>query len=264
MHGREELRVDGRRDNQLRPVRITRSYLKDPEGSVLIELGETKVLCTATVEGKVPPFLRGMEQGWVTAEYAMLPRSTQIRVGRERGKANARSLEIQRLIGRSLRAVTDLTGLGDKTVLIDCDVIQADGGTRTAAVSGSFVALVEALAWLRSEGALERLPIYDYLCAVSVGLQNDRALLDLAYEEDAAAEVDMNIVMTAAGKLVEVQGSAEGKSFSRAQLDLMLDLAQAGIVEIVACQKEALGSSLETMVSEAVTYYRRSASAPEG
>ena len=230
-----------RANDELRPLSIARNYLKYPEGSALITLGDTMVICTASVEEKVPPFLHGTGQGWVTAEYAMLPRATGERTGRERGGASARSLEIQRLIGRSLRAVTDLNSLGEITIRIDCDVLQADGGTRTAAVSGSFVALAEALYRLQSEGRLEKIPLTEFLSAVSVGIVGGSLLLDLAYEEDSTAAVDMNIVMTASGNLVEVQGSAEREPFSRNQLDSLLDLAESGIARITECQREALG-----------------------
>jgi ribonuclease PH len=245
------MRTDGRKNNELRPVKISRSYLKYPEGSALIELGGTKVICTASVEDKVPQFLRGAEQGWVTAEYAMLPRSTAVRSQRERNSANSRSLEIQRLIGRSLRAVVDLKQLGERTIWIDCDVLEADGGTRTASISGAFVALAEALYHLRQQGQIEVFPLADYLSAVSVGLLEGNPVLDLAYEEDASAGVDMNVVMTANGKLVEVQGSAEDKPFSRNQLDLLLDLATAGIIEIATSQKEVLGPSITVLIDEA-------------
>ncbi len=238
------MRIDGRNLNELRRIKITRSYLKFPEGSALIELGDTRVICTASVEEKVPHFLYGRGQGWVTAEYAMLPRSTDVRITRERGGVNARSLEIQRLVGRSLRAVVDLQALGEKTIRIDCDVIQADGGTRTAAISGAYVALAEAFYNLMQNEQLNCLPLNDYLAAISVGLFDQTYLLDLSFAEDSQAAVDMNIVMTAAGKLVEVQGSAEGNPFSREQLDKMLDLAALGVGEITAKQKEALGPAI--------------------
>ena len=241
-------RTDGRKKGELRPMRITRSYLRHPEGSALIELGDTQVICTASVENKVPPFLNGQGQGWVTAEYAMLPRSTEVRVNRERAGVNARSLEIQRLIGRSLRAVVDLPAMGEKTIKIDCDVLQADGGTRTAAISGAFVALVEALNSLLDKGELVSLPLTDYLSAVSVGLLGGVPVLDLSFAEDSAAGVDMNVVMTASGELVEVQGSAEEKPFSRKQLEEMLDLAAAGVLRITGKQKEALGPEINSRV----------------
>ena len=216
------------------------------------------MICTASIEERVPPFLKGMEQGWVTAEYAMLPRSTEVRVNRERGSANSRSLEIQRLIGRSLRAAVDLKNLGERTIRIDCDVIQADGSTRTAAISGAYVALVEALMFLQQKELLAGFPLYDYLSAVSVGLVNGDPTLDLAFEEDSRAAVDMNIVMTASGKLVEVQGSAEEKPFSREQLDKLLDLAAVGIIEITARQREALGPEIDKLICTSIDKYRGS------
>ncbi len=249
------MRRDGRNNNEMRPIKITRSYLKYPEGSALIELGDTRVICTATIEEKVPAFLKGMEQGWITAEYAMMPRSTEVRIARERGRINARSSEIQRLIGRSLRAVVDLSSLGERTIWLDCDVIQADGGTRTAAISGVYVALAEALFHLRENEKIERVPFYDYLSAVSVGLFNNAPMLDLSFEEDSNAGVDMNIVMTAAGKIVELQGSAEEKPFSRDQLDHLLDLGSAGVLEITACQKEALGPEIDALIKLSFEHY---------
>lgn len=249
------MRADGRKNNELRTIRITRSYLKYPEGSAHIELGDTRVICTASIEDKIPSFLKGTGQGWVSAEYAMIPGSTGVRVARERGKVNARSLEIQRLIGRSLRSVVDLRSLGERTIWLDCDVIQADGGTRTAAISGAYVALAEALFHLRQKDQLERFPLYDYLSAVSVGLYNDMPVLDLAFEEDSKAGVDMNVVMTAAGKLVEVQGSAEDKPFSREQMDQLIDLASAGVIEITARQKEALGREIDALITASAAYY---------
>ncbi len=250
------MRIDGRNNNEMRPINITKSYLKYPEGSALIELGDTKVICTATIEDKVPPFLKGMGQGWITAEYAMMPRSTGVRVNRERGKINARSSEIQRLIGRSLRSVADLGSLGERTIWLDCDVIQADGGTRTAAISGAYVALAEALFYLKRKELLDRFPLYDYLSAVSVGLFNGAPILDLAYTEDSKAGVDMNVVMAASGKLVEVQGSAEESPFSREQLDIMLDLAGAGVLEITANQRKALGPAIDELIKDSTEYYR--------
>ncbi len=245
------MRLDGRKYNELRPLNITRSFLKNPEGSALIELGGTKVICTASIEEKVPQFLRGQGQGWVTAEYAMLPRSTTVRSQRERNSANSRSLEIQRLIGRSLRAVTDLKKLGERTIWLDCDVIEADGGTRTAAISGAFVALAEACYKLKEQDQITLVPLTGFLAAVSVGLLAGEPVLDLAYEEDAAAGVDMNVVMTADGKLVEVQGSAEDQPFSRAELETLLDLATAGIAEIATCQKSVLGAEILQLIIDA-------------
>lgn len=242
------MRSDGRKNSELRALKIERSYLKYPEGSAHIELGDTRVICTASVEEKVPPFLKGAGQGWVTAEYSMLPRSTEVRVNRERGSASSRSLEIQRLIGRSLRAVVDLGALGERTIKLDCDVIQADGGTRAAAVSGAYVALAEALFLLVESGLIESIPFYDYLSAVSVGLVDGSSMLDLAFEEDSRAEVDMNVVMTAAGSLVEIQGSAEEKPFSRAVMNEMLDLAELGIKSITALQQEVLGTVINDLI----------------
>lgn len=247
--------IDSRKDFLIRPISITRSFLKYPEGSALIELGDTKVICTATVEEKVPSFLKGMEQGWITAEYAMLPRSTEVRTGRERTSANSRSLEIQRLIGRSLRAVVDLDALGERTIRLDCDVIQADGSTRTASISGAFVALAEALAYIKKMGLIAALPFYDYLSAVSVGLVENKPVMDLSYEEDVQAAVDMNIVMTAAGKLVEVQGSAEDKPFSRETFNALLDLASAGITEITREQKRVLGEEIVSLIDDSIARY---------
>lgn len=235
-------RIDGREWDELRPVRITRNYITHAEGSVLIEVGRTRVICTASVEDKLPPFLKGSEQGWVTAEYGMIPRSTQVRTTREaaKGRIGGRTYEIQRLIGRSLRAITDLTALGERTIWIDCDVIQADGGTRTAAITGSFVALVEALARLREAGAIDGLPVQDFIAATSVGILDQGPVLDLCYDEDFQARVDMNIVMTAGGRFVEVQGTGEQATFSRDELDSVLALARKGIEELVAVQREAL------------------------
>ncbi len=238
-------RLDGRRPDELRPVRLTRAFLRHAEGSCLIEVGETKVICAATVEPKVPLWLRGAGQGWVTAEYAMLPRATAQRTPRERnqGRQGGRTMEIQRLVGRSLRSVVDLGALGERTIWLDCDVLQADGGTRTAAVTGSFVALVDALLTLKGEAKWERLPLTDFLAATSVGVVDETPLLDLAFAEDSRAAVDMNVVMTAAGGLVEVQGTGEGRPFSRAELDRLLELAADGIARLVAVQQEALGEA---------------------
>ena len=243
------MRIDGRNLNEMRPLKMTRSYLKYPEGSALIELGDTVVLCTASVEERVPDFLNGRDRGWVTAEYAMLPRSTETRIARERGGVNARSLEIQRLIGRSLRAAVELEALGVRTVRIDCDVLQADGGTRTAAISGACVALAEAFFYLFQKEQISYFPLNDYLAAVSVGQFEDKYLLDLSFAEDSRAAVDMNLVMTAGGKLVEIQGSSEDKPFSRGQLDRMLDLAGEGVAVITACQKAALGPEIEGLIA---------------
>lgn len=250
------MRIDGRKNNELRALKITRSYLKYPEGSAQIELGDTRVICTASVEEKVPAFLKGKGQGWVTAEYAMMPRSTEVRVNRERTSASSRSLEIQRLIGRSLRSIVDLGALGERTIKLDCDVIQADGGTRTAAISGAFVALAEAILFLIKEDKLSAIPFYDYLAAVSVGLFKGHPLIDLAFIEDSKAEVDMNIVMTASGHLVEVQGSAEEKPFSRKEMDQMLDLASEGILTITALQQEVLGREITELIGASIESYK--------
>lgn len=240
-------RVDGRKPGELRPVRITRHYNKYAEGSVLIEVGDTKVICTASVEEKAPMFLRGEGKGWVTAEYGMLPRATGSRTPREaaRGRVVGRTHEIQRLIGRSLRSVVDLSALGERTVWLDCDVIQADGGTRTASITGAFVALVDALNKLRAEGQLARLPVSDYIAATSVGRLKKEIILDLCYEEDSKAEVDMNIVMTGAGRFVEVQGTGEEATFDRREINSMIDLAAKGIDRLITVQKEALGAAVK-------------------
>ncbi len=237
------MRLDGRKEGALRPLKITRNFLKDVEGAVLIEMGDTKVICTATVDARVPPFLRDKKRGWVTAEYAMIPRSSKERISREssRGKQGGRTQEIQRLIGRSLRSVVDMEGLGERTLWIDCDVIQADGGTRTAAITGSFIALVDALRDLKEKGRIEKLPVRDFLAAVSVGKVDGVLLLDLAYAEDSKAEVDMNVVMTGQGKYVEVQGTAEGDPFQKEELDGLLALASDGIRELIERQRSLLG-----------------------
>jgi ribonuclease PH len=231
-----------RAHDALRPVRITRAYTVHAEGSVLIEFGATKVLCTASVEDKVPPHQRGSGQGWVTAEYGMLPRATHTRSDREaaRGKQSGRTQEIQRLIGRSLRAVFDLNLLGERTLVLDCDVLQADGGTRTAAITGAYVAAQDAVRGLMAAGKLAHNPITSGLAAISVGMVQGTPLLDLEYTEDSACDTDMNVVMTGAGHFVEVQGTAEGVAFSRAQMDTMLGLAEKGIVQLMALQQQAL------------------------
>jgi ribonuclease PH len=237
------LRPSGRKPDELRPVRIERRYTKHAEGSVLVQFGDTRVLCTASVEERVPPFLKETGRGWVTAEYGMLPRSTNTRTDREaaRGKQSGRTQEIQRLIGRSLRAVVDLAALGPRTMHLDCDVLQADGGTRTAAITGAFVALHDALDWLKDRGLLRERPIRDFVAAVSVGLHRGTPVLDLDYAEDAASGCDMNVVMTGAGNFVEVQGTAEGQTFARAELDQLLALAERGIRELIGHQRSALG-----------------------
>ncbi len=238
------MRPDGRKPDQMRPVKVTRRYLKGVPGSVLIEVGDTRVLCAATVDEAVPPFLKGKGEGWITAEYAMLPRSSPQRVPREsaKGKLSGRTHEIMRLIGRSLRSVLDMKALGERTVLIDCDVIQADGGTRTASITGGFLALVDALRPLVAEGRLARLPLSDFVAATSVGLFQGEARLDLCYLEDSAADVDMNVVVTGAGNLVEVQATAEEKPFSRGEMDLLMDLARKGAAELVEMQRRELGA----------------------
>jgi len=237
-----QLRNDGRQLQQLRPITINRHFTRYAEGSVLVEFGATKVLCNATIEETVPPFLRGKGQGWVTAEYAMLPRATHTRSPREssKGKVSGRTHEIQRLIGRSLRAVIDLSALGERTIQIDCDVIQADGGTRTAAITGAWVALADALNGLVAQGKLPTSPLRDTVAAVSVGIVGGVPMLDLCYEEDARAEVDMNVVVTGDGRFVEVQGTAEAEPFSVAELDLLRDLALSGCAELILLQQKAL------------------------
>jgi ribonuclease PH len=236
-------RLNGRAAGELRPVRIQRGFTKHAEGAVLVEFGDTRVLCTASVEERVPPFLKDSGRGWVTAEYGMLPRATNTRGEREaaRGKQSGRTQEIQRLIGRSLRAVVDTAVLGQRSIQIDCDVIQADGGTRTAAITGSFVALHDAITWLQKKNLLARSPIRDFVAAVSVGMHGGVPVLDLDYPEDSASGCDMNVVMTGAGRFVEVQGTAEGEAFSRQELDALLGLAQKGIAELIAAQKKSLG-----------------------
>jgi len=236
-------REDGRSEKQIRSVKIIRNYLKYPEGSVLIEMGNTKIICTASVLENVPPHKKGSGSGWVTAEYAMLPRATAERSTREHafGRTRGRTQEIQRLIGRSLRAVTDLDKLGERTITIDCDVIQADGGTRTAAITGAWVALKDAVAYLVKQGKVNGNPISDHLAAVSVGIVGGKGMVDLAYSEDVSAAVDMNVVMTGSGKFVEVQGTAESEAFDQDQLDLMLKLARSGIQALVKKQQEVLG-----------------------
>lgn len=238
------MRTAQRQANQLRPISFTRHYTCHAEGSVLVCFGQTKVLCTATVEENVPSFLKGKGQGWVTAEYGMLPRSTHSRMRRESsaGKQSGRTQEIQRLIGRSLRAVVDLSALGERQIVIDCDVIQADGGTRTASISGAYVALHDAISGLLAKGLLKQSPLREAVAAISVGIVDGVALLDLDYPEDSNCETDMNVVMTASGGLVEVQGTAEGLPFSRQQMNELLDLASAGIHDIIQLQQQALAS----------------------
>src|SRR6266705_3964252 len=237
------LRLDGRRSNELRPVKIHRSFIKYAEGSVLIEMGSTKVICTATVEEKVPQFMRGQNRGWVTAEYAMIPRATLERVPREatKGKQGGRTLEIQRLIGRSLRAITDMDELGERTFWIDCDVIQADGGTRTASVTGAFVALADAITVVKAKGLIKKNPLKDYLAAVSIGKVGGELLADLCYAEDSLAEVDLNLVMTGKGQFVEIQGTAEKWPFTLDELNKFLALGWHGISALVKLQQELMG-----------------------
>jgi len=236
------MRLPSRQDDSLRAVRLTRHFTRHAEGSVLVEFGSTRVICTASVEESVPGFLKGKGRGWVTAEYGMLPRSTGSRMRREAaaGKQSGRTQEIQRLIGRSLRAVVDLERLGERQILIDCDVIQADGGTRTASITGAFVALSDAISGLLAQGKLSESPLRDHVAAVSVGMVEGRALLDLDYLEDSGCDTDMNVVMTGAGRFIEIQGTAEGEAFSREEMNQMLELAEKGIRELIDLQREAL------------------------
>ncbi len=237
-------RSDGRAPNQMRTVSIKKNFIKHAEGSVLIQVGDTKVICNASVEEKVPPFLRDKKQGWVTAEYSMLPRSTHTRMSREssRGKVSGRTQEIQRLIGRSLRTVVDMEQLGERTIWIDCDVIQADGGTRTASITGAFVAMCLAMKQLKKDKKIEVIPVKDFVAATSVGILKGKKILDLEYSEDSVAEVDMNIVKTGRGGFVEIQGTAEKEPFSDKDMDAMLSLANKGIKELIALQKKTIGS----------------------
>jgi ribonuclease PH len=232
-------RVDGRGKDKIRKVTITRNFNKYAEGSCLIELGSTKVVCTASVEESVPPFLKNTNTGWVTAEYGMLPRSCDKRI--PRGKDSGRTHEIQRLVGRSLRSVTEMKSLGERTIWIDCDVLQGDGGTRTASITGSFIALVDAIAKIKKEGKISGIPVKDYVAATSVGIVNNELLLDLCYEEDSKAEVDMNIVMTGNGEFIEIQGTAERAPFSKDKMDKMLALAKKGIEDLFTIQRKFIG-----------------------
>jgi ribonuclease PH len=236
------MRIDGRRNEQTRPIKITRNYTRYAEGSVLIEVGETKVLCNASIEDKVPHFLKGTGEGWITSEYNMLPRATQVRKPRDisKGKLDGRTMEIQRLIGRSLRSVVDLKALGEKTIWIDCDVIQADGGTRTASITGAFVALVDAVNHIHKKTSFDVYPIKSFISAVSVGILENEKILDLCYVEDSNAKVDMNVVMTHEGEFVEIQGTGEQSPFSRKEFDELLALAEKGIKHSIIIQKEAL------------------------
>jgi ribonuclease PH len=237
------MRIDGRKADELRPVRIVKSFLKYAEGSALVEMGNTKVICTASIEEGVPSFLKNTGSGWITAEYGMLPRATHTRSAREaaKGKQSGRTLEIQRLIGRSLRSVIDMNCLGERTIKIDCDVIQADGGTRVASVTGSYVALVEALQKMRQKNLISRLPVKTPVAAVSAGIIGGRPVLDLCYEEDSSAFVDLNVVMTGEGEFVEIQGTGEDRPFSRKDLADLLELASYGIAKLIEIQKETLG-----------------------
>jgi ribonuclease PH len=246
------MRGDGRQPNETRLITIERNYIKHAEGSVLISVGDTKVICTATVEDKVPHFLRNSGTGWITAEYGMLPRSTGTRNQREstRGKVGGRTMEIQRLIGRALRSIVDLKALGEKTLWLDCDVIQADGGTRTASITGAYVALVDALYQRVKAGTLATMPITDFLAATSVGVVNEMPVLDLCYEEDSAAKVDMNVVMTGAGKFVELQGTGEEAPFSVDELHQLLALGKMGVDHLIAKQKEVLGDEITQLITQ--------------
>jgi ribonuclease PH len=237
-------RLDGRANDEIRPVIITRNFNKYAEGSVLIEAGDTKVICTATIDEKVPPFLRGKGQGWITAEYAMLPRATEIRNARETLRPSGRTMEIQRLIGRALRSVVNLSALGERTVWLDCDVIQADGGTRTASITGAFLALADALKTLKENKIIDTIPIESYIAAISVGIVDGEKLLDLIFAEDSKAQVDMNVVMTDKGQMVEIQGTGEAFPFTRQDLEEMLNLAQKGIFELIDIQKQILADVL--------------------
>jgi ribonuclease PH len=236
------MRSDSRKNHQMRDIRVQRNFIETAEGSVLISMGKTRVICTASIEERVPPFLKDQKRGWVTAEYSMLPRSTQTRSARESssGRVSGRTHEIQRLIGRALRSVVDLTALGERTIWIDCDVLQADGGTRTASITGAFICLADALKYALRNGMIDKTPLRDYLAAISVGVVHGQPMIDLCYSEDSAAEVDMNVVMTGSGKYVEIQGTAEGIAFSRDTLDLLLKLATDGICRLVDIQKKLL------------------------
>jgi ribonuclease PH len=236
------MRADGRKNNEIRNVKIQRNFIESAEGSALISMGNTRVICTASIEERVPPFLKDQKKGWITAEYSMLPRSTHTRTFRESttGRVSGRTHEIQRLIGRALRSVVDLTGLGERTIWIDCDVLQADGGTRTASITGAFICLSDALKYALRNGLIERTPLKDYLAAVSVGVVRGEPMIDLCYSEDSIAEVDMNIVMTGSGKFVEVQGTAEGLPFSKTLLDGLLKLAEEGINNLTTLQKRLI------------------------
>lgn len=240
------MRNDGRKNNEIRPVKIQRNFLETAEGSVLISMGNTRVICTASIEDRVPPFLKDQKRGWITAEYSMLPRATHSRTMRESvsGKVSGRTHEIQRLIGRALRSVVDLSGLGERTIWLDCDVLQADGGTRTASITGAFLCLSEALKYAVRNGLIEKIPLKDYLAAISVGIVKGEPLIDLCYSEDSTAEVDMNVVMTGSGQFVEIQGTAEGMPFSKSALDSLLKLADEGINHLIGIQKQFIEGEL--------------------
>ena len=255
------MRVDGRDARELRPFRITPGYLKFPPGSCLVEAGDTKVICSASIDDKVPPFLKGSSSGWLTAEYSMIPGSTETRTAREvsRGRPGGRTVEIQRLIGRSLRAAVDLSAIGERTIWIDCDVIQADGGTRTASITGGFVALVLALDSLAKKESWAELPVLDYVAAVSVGIVQGEPVLDLRYAEDSVADVDMNVVMTGSGEFIEVQGTAEHVAFSKERLSELLSMAEDGIRRLISMEKEALGD----LTAKAENYARAHKRVPQ-
>lgn len=239
---KNDLRIDGRQRDELRPMAVTRNFIKHAQGSVLIEVGDTRVICTAMIEEKVPPFLKGQKQGWVTAEYEMLPASTNTRKSRDRnrGKIDGRTMEIQRLIGRSLRSVIDLSKLGERTIWIDCDVIQADGGTRTSAITGAFIALHDALTGMVKNGQIKEMPVTSFVAATSVGIHQGEPLVDLCYEEDSNAEVDMNMVMTEKGEIIEIQGTGEERPFNKEELAKLLSLGEESIKQIIDFQKETL------------------------
>ncbi len=240
------MRPDGRKKDEMRKVRIKRNYIKPAEGSVLIEVGDTKVICTATIEERVPPFLRDQKKGWITAEYGMIPRATSVRTAREStsGKTGGRTMEIKRLIGRALRATIDLNALGERTIWLDCDVIQADGGTRTASITGAYIALYDAIHLAMNKGIIQKDPIIEGLAAISVGIVRGEPLLDICYAEDSNADVDMNVVMTGSGKIVEIQGTAESEPFSKAMLDELMGLAEKGIGELIKIQTEIFSSNM--------------------
>ena len=247
------MRVDARANDELRPIHITPVFIPHANGSALIEFGSTKVICTATVEERVPPFLKGTGKGWLTGEYAMIPASTNIRKPREssKGKVEGRTHEIQRLIGRSLRSIINLDEIGERTIWIDCDVIQADGGTRTASITGGFIALIHCINWMIKQGMIEKSPVHSYVAAISVGIYDGQAVLDLCFEEDSNAQVDMNLVMTDTGEFIEIQGTGEESSFSMEELKQMMQIGQAGIKTIISMQKDSLGGLTELVAGDA-------------